>query len=187
MFNSQGQVLVRAEITTEVSPQQLFIPIHWNATTANNSKPCSLITNTTDKLSGQPEFKHSAVSITPFMSSSSAIFLSTRTFALEGVDYWVRQKVVGGYLYRIESKLSVQQLGKWLKKYLEPNAQQQISIDSGQGVAQWLNVNNTQSVQLLSIQAHFEEDEIAMLNNAFQHSVELQQPSKLFQASLTTT
>ncbi|GEA60225.1 molybdopterin oxidoreductase family protein [Vibrio comitans] len=161
--NQQGEALVRAKVTSEVSPSQLFMPIHWNETTSKNSKPCTLIANTTDKLSGQPEFKHSAVAISSFTTVSCAVFISNKTLVLNNIDYWARQKVQGGYLYRIESTLPMNELTAILKDYLQVNDQRLISSESHQGQAQWLILDNNKPTQLLSVQESFADWEITKL------------------------
>ncbi|MEZ9874235.1 molybdopterin oxidoreductase family protein [Vibrio breoganii] len=161
--NLQGEALVRAKVTSEVSPSQLFMPIHWNETTSKNSKPCTLIANTTDELSGQPEFKHSAVAISPFASISCAVFISRDTLDFNDMDYWARQKVQGGYLYRIESVLPMSDLAAKLKEYLQADDQRLISSESHQGQAQWLILDNDKPTQLLSVQERFADWEVTRL------------------------
>ncbi|MEZ9895965.1 molybdopterin oxidoreductase family protein [Vibrio breoganii] len=161
--NLQGEALVRAKVTSEVSPSQLFMPIHWNETTSKNSKPCALIANTTDELSGQPEFKHSAVAISSFASVSCAVFISKDTLDLNDMDYWARQKVQGGYLYRIESVLPMSELAAKLKGYLQVDDQRLISSESHQGQAQWLILDNDKPTQLLSVQERFADWEVTRL------------------------
>ncbi|MEZ9631282.1 nitrate reductase [Vibrio breoganii] len=163
VLNLQGEALVRAKVTSEVSPSQLFMPIHWNETTSKNSKPCTLIANTTDELSGQPEFKHSAVAISSFASVSCAVFISKDTLDLNDMDYWARQKVQGGYLYRIESVLPMSELAAKLKGYLQVDDQRLISSESHQGQAQWLILDNDKPTQLLSVQERFADWEVTRL------------------------
>ncbi|MEZ9230920.1 molybdopterin oxidoreductase family protein [Vibrio amylolyticus] len=110
-----GKAVARACVTREVSQRQLFMPIHWNAVTAKQSKPCELILPISDKLSGQPEFKHTPVSVAPLSMVSTAVILSRVTLDCDPFDYWSRQKVEGGYLYRIESYLEENELTALIK------------------------------------------------------------------------
>ncbi|PMO68259.1 nitrate reductase [Vibrio breoganii] len=190
--NLQGEALVRAKVTSEVSPSQLFMPIHWNETTSKNSKPCTLIANTTDELSGQPEFKHSAVAISSFASVSCAVFISRDTLDLNDIDYWARQKVQGGYLYRIESILPVGELAAKLKEYLQADDQRLISSESHQGQAQWLILDDNKPTQLLSVQKRFADWEVTRLIEAYLQTDEQGNASDIMQTlandplSLTT-
>ncbi|GAD80183.1 molybdopterin oxidoreductase family protein [Vibrio ezurae] len=181
--NPQGCTLVRANVTTDVSPQQLFMPIHWNETTAKNSKPCTLIANTTDAISGQPEFKHSSVSISPFISKSCAIFISNKTMSLSktdsNIDYWVRQKVPQGYLYRIESSVSVSQLISELTPYLETQNHRQLSNESRKDGARWITLDKEHVTQLLFIQDRFKNSEIATMIEAFNQPLTLLEANEI--------
>ncbi|CAH7189166.1 Nitrate reductase [Vibrio chagasii] len=56
--SAQGECQARLVVTKEMRREQVFMPIHWNAPTAKDSKPCDLILPHTDAASGQPEFKH---------------------------------------------------------------------------------------------------------------------------------
>ncbi|MFA0474263.1 molybdopterin oxidoreductase family protein [Vibrio breoganii] len=179
--NLQGEALVRAKVTSEVSPSQLFMPIHWNETTSKNSKPCTLIANTTDELSGQPEFKHSAVAISSFASVSCAVFISRDTLDLNDIDYWARQKVQGGYLYRIESILPVGELAAKLKEYLQADDQRLISSESHQGQAQWLILDDNKPTQLLSVQKRFADWEVTRLIEAYLQTDEQGSASDIMQ------
>ncbi|GEA51780.1 nitrate reductase [Vibrio inusitatus NBRC 102082] len=179
--NQQGEALVRAKVTSDIAPSQLFMPIHWNETTSKNSKPCTLIANTTDKLSGQPEFKHSAVAISAFTTVSCAVFISNGTVALDNIDYWARQKVAGGYLYRIESTLPVSELATILKEHLKVDGQRLISAESHNGKAQWLVLDNKKTTQLLSVQKGFEEEEITTLIELYVQSDEPANASNIIQ------
>ncbi|GEM78087.1 nitrate reductase [Vibrio superstes NBRC 103154] len=179
--NFQGEALVRAKVTSELSPSQLFMPIHWNETTSKNSKPCALIANTTDELSGQPEFKHSAVAISSFTSASCAVFISRDTLNLNDIDYWARQKVQGGYLYRIESTLPMSELAAMLKDYLQVDDQRLISSESHQGQAHWLILDNNKPTQLLSVQKYFADWEVTRLIELYLQTDEQADASELMQ------
>ncbi|CAM4054402.1 molybdopterin oxidoreductase family protein [Vibrio neonatus] len=181
--NAQGKSLVRACVTTDVSTQQLFMPIHWNDTTAKNSKPCTLISNTTDAISGQPEFKHSAVTIAPFISRSCAIFISNKTISLSGVDYWVKQKVANGYLYRIESRSSVSQLASLLKPHLQTQNLRHISNESSQEGARWITLNEERPTQLLCVQKSFNNNEIEEIKQAFNQPLTLIEANEIIHTS----
>lgn len=99
--SEQGTAQARLEVSNEVSVDQVFLPIHWNETTAKNSKPCNVILNHTDQFSGQPEFKHTPVNLKLTGYLSEAALVSDRLVDCSGFDYWVKQRVEGGFLYRV--------------------------------------------------------------------------------------
>ncbi len=125
--SAQGECQARLVVTKEMRREQVFMPIHWNAPTAKDSKPCDLILPHTDAASGQPEFKHTPVVVEPSGYRSEAALVSDKVMDCSGFDYWVRQRVEGGFLYRISSSKNpmelVIQLANTLDALPEPNAE----------------------------------------------------------------
>ena len=116
-----GTAQVRVHISSHMGLGQLFMPIHWSQTTSSNGKICRLVNSVTDPISGQPAFKLTQVKIKPWRCASEAMLFSIQALDLSKVDYWVKQKVKGGYLYRVASLLSPLQLQEQLKEYDEFN------------------------------------------------------------------
>ncbi|WP_413699167.1 molybdopterin-dependent oxidoreductase [Psychromonas sp. KJ10-10] len=115
----QGAVLVRVSISPNVKNGQVFIPIHWNTKTASNASVCSLITHSIfDQTSGQPAFKSTPVNIKKWHYDSEAMFLSREILELNEFDYWVKQTVENGYLYRIADASSPELLSQKLKSLI---------------------------------------------------------------------
>ncbi len=108
--SASGSVLVRASVCKSVSQGQLFIPIHWNQTTASKANVCALIKANTDLNSGQPEFKSTPVKVTKWSYNSEALFLCRQPVELAEFAYWVKQKVADGYLYHIADIMSPPEL-----------------------------------------------------------------------------
>ena len=104
IYNVNSAIQARVCVTEEISENSLFIPIHWNSATAQNSKPCLLINDVVDPDSGQPEFKHTPVKIKQWHYSSEALFITPHKIEMDNIEYWVCEKTNGGYLYRIASK-----------------------------------------------------------------------------------
>ncbi|MCG9676557.1 nitrate reductase [Vibrio chagasii] len=125
--SAQGECQARLVVTKEMRREQVFMPIHWNAPTAKDSKPCDLILPHTDAASGQPEFKHTPVVVEPCGYRSEAALVSEKVMDCSGFDYWVRQRVEGGFLYRISSSKNpmelVIQLANTLDALPEPNTE----------------------------------------------------------------
>ncbi len=125
--SAQGECQARLVVTKEMRREQVFMPIHWNAPTAKDSKPCDLILPHTDAASGQPEFKHTPVVVEPCGYRSEAALVSDKVMDCSCFDYWVRQRVEGGFLYRISSSKNpmelVIQLANTLDALPEPNAE----------------------------------------------------------------
>lgn len=125
--SAQGECQARLVVTKEMRREQVFMPIHWNAPTAKDSKPCDLILPHTDAASGQPEFKHTPVMVEACGYRSEAALVSDKVMDCSGFDYWVRQRVEGGFLYRISSSKNpmelVIQLANTLEALPEPDSE----------------------------------------------------------------
>jgi assimilatory nitrate reductase catalytic subunit len=76
--SATGRALLRIAISDAQRPGRLFAPIHWSAPHASRARIGALIAGATDPVSGQPEFKHAAVSLHPFAARWHA-FAAGRT------------------------------------------------------------------------------------------------------------
>lgn len=180
VYNLRGECQVRVEVSDNISPQQLFVPIHWNSTTAKNSKPCVLIAPHADSLSGQPEFKHTPVAISPCDYQSCALLATRECQELDMFEYWSRQKIEGGYLYRIESSLSVYELGQTLKNGLLDRGERMLSVESGIHGAEHRFALSIQDVlsHLVLVQSVFEDWQTSALIEDFNHSFDIEAERK---------
>lgn len=97
---------------------------------ASAGRVCSLVSPDTDAVSGQPEFKFTPVAIKPWQYQSEALLLSPTVIDTKKLDYWVRQKVDGGYLYRVASNDTPKELENKLKPYCHSDSATVASSDS---------------------------------------------------------
>lgn len=100
------QLVMRAKVTESVSEKALFIPIHWSQSNFNQGCISQLVQARVDKISGQPAFKHSQVTIKPYQVSSEALLVVKAPIDNLDVVYQVEQKIAGGYCYHLASNKS---------------------------------------------------------------------------------
>lgn len=110
-----GSALVRAQRSEQMVPGQIFMPIHWTGISASEARVCTMISPDVDALSGQPEFKATPVSMERWTLSSEALLLSQHQIDTNNLDYWIRQTVEGGFLYRLASQQPPEVLETQLK------------------------------------------------------------------------
>jgi assimilatory nitrate reductase catalytic subunit len=115
----QGSMLVRAKLTERQNQGQMFSPIHWNKQTAKSANVCNLISDDNDPVSGQPGFKSTQVCMKRWSYQSEAMLLTREVLNIDLFDYWVKQKVDKGYLYRIADSRSPSQLSEALQTLLQ--------------------------------------------------------------------
>lgn len=151
MSSLHGSVLLRLSISDSMKKGQLFMPIHWNATTASKAGVCNLIKGYTDSYSGQPEFKCTPVKVDKWVYNSEALFLSKTLLDLSEFGYWAKQKVGGGYLYRICDKQNTLQLKEKLDRLLTECKGKELNYSNNPKAEQPLyRYANTRKEQLTS-------------------------------------
>lgn len=157
--SDKGSMLVRALLTKKQAPGQLFTPIHWNKQTAKSANVCNLANDDTDPLSGQPALKSSQVNIDKWEYQSEGMLLTREPLDLDLFDYWVKQKVEQGYLYRIADSRTSIELASTLHSLL----------DNKQGKT--LQFSSSDETQQMIHRYAFVQDQ--QLNNAYITSEEL--------------
>jgi assimilatory nitrate reductase catalytic subunit len=95
-----GEAVVRGQITADVLPGMVFMPIHWNDQFSSHARTSGLVNPDRDPYSGQPEFKHTPVRINACKPSWYGFLLSRRRFDMASQNYWNLSK--GYNLWRYE-------------------------------------------------------------------------------------
>lgn len=85
-----GNAHLRVHLTDSQRPGELFAPMHWNDRFAGNARVGAVVNPAVDPISGEPEFKHTPVSIAALPARYFGFALSRWTLDLQGLDYWAR-------------------------------------------------------------------------------------------------
>lgn len=150
--------IFRVRITTEVRPSNVFIAIHWTQHTSASGSVCALIGEQRDPISGQPQYKATAVQLTPLTYTTDAILTTTDILTLTDLPpqttlYWVSKKVKNGYQYCISSNLTPSALEHILMSYfMHPSHQHLRAITHHSRRA--LVIENDHCISSLIIQPH---------------------------------
>ncbi len=88
--SEQGSFFAIARLETAQQTGDVFAPMHWNQTFANQGGVANSIATIIDPISGQPAFKHTKVAVTPIKPKFSGFF-----FLKNDVDLpdWLEQTV----------------------------------------------------------------------------------------------
>jgi len=119
-----GWIRVRVRVSGEVTPGQVFVPMHWTDIHASRARVASLVAEHRDPESGQPENKYTPVRVAPWRPQSEALLVSREPLADPATDYWAMRRVEGGYLYRLASALAPSELDAHLQTLSGPGEQQ---------------------------------------------------------------
>lgn len=94
-----GKVLVRADITTRQRAGEIFIPLHWNNQFSAKARVDAVVNPHFDPVSGQPEYKHTPVSIKPVQHQWHGFMLSRREYDLSQFEYWSKLREQDNWRY----------------------------------------------------------------------------------------
>ena len=100
MQSRWGQTILVARVSDDQAPGTVFIPMHWNQQFASHASVGDVINPELDPVSGQPEFKHTPVSIKPKQFAWRGFLLSRRDLPTQDASFWVR--VTGDKFKRYE-------------------------------------------------------------------------------------
>ena len=118
-----GEIVVRARITDNQARGSAFVPIHWSDQFAANAKVCGLIPAITDALSGQPEFKHTPISIRPYPAAWYGFILSHTPLEMpDWVQYWSKSRSKHLWQYEISATQTPSDWEKSAKVLLKAQA-----------------------------------------------------------------
>ena len=87
-----GSVVARARSSGEVPAGMVFVPIHWSAQFAEQSRVGAVVNPVVDALSGEPEFKHTPVRIEPLPHEWQGFLLSRQPVAPPACTWWARSR-----------------------------------------------------------------------------------------------
>ncbi|MET0068134.1 MAG: molybdopterin-dependent oxidoreductase [Candidatus Thiodiazotropha sp.] len=96
-----GEVVVRARVSDRQRPGAIFVPMHWNDQFASNAAVDRLVNPVLDPISGQPEFKHTPVTIQAYRPAWQGFLLTRERVMLEQAGYWAKAKRDGLWHYEL--------------------------------------------------------------------------------------
>ncbi len=95
-----GSMVVRVRSGSEVPAGMVFAPIHWNRAFASDARVGALTNPVVDPISGEPELKHTPVSIEHFAAEWFGVMLTRSTRTPPATQWWT--KVQGEKFVRYE-------------------------------------------------------------------------------------
>lgn len=82
---------------------EVFVPMHWNDKYAASSRADALVNDIVDPICGQPEFKHSPVTIWPYRQAWNGFLICISDIAPK-TEYWAKITLSSGYKYRVADR-----------------------------------------------------------------------------------
>ena len=113
-----GSLVARLRTSGEMARGSIFVPIHWNGTTASDARVGALTNPAVDPLSGEPEFKHTPARVEPFVVSWYGFALTRRDLALQDVSWWARATGENFCRYELAGRRVPADRSRWAQRLL---------------------------------------------------------------------
>lgn len=131
----QGEAILRARITADVQPGDLFVPIHWTGETAPSARIDQLVAAATDPVSGQPESKAAVVAAERWQPAWYGFAVSCRPMAPQA-EYWAVSRTRAGYRAELAGQDPLANPEAVARALFDlPGAEVQMMTDSRRGIA----------------------------------------------------
>jgi len=94
-----GEAILRVKISDAVKNNEVFMPMHWSDENSAHAVVGRLVNPVVDPVSGQPESKHTPVSLSLFKPDWHGLLISRDKIDCSGFSYWTRTLSNGCYIY----------------------------------------------------------------------------------------
>jgi assimilatory nitrate reductase catalytic subunit len=85
-----GSMVVRVRTGSDIPSGMVFAPIHWNRAYASDARVGALTNPVVDPVSGEPELKHTPVSIEHFTADWYGVMLTRKPLPPPGTKWWTK-------------------------------------------------------------------------------------------------
>jgi assimilatory nitrate reductase catalytic subunit len=96
-----GAAIMRVRTTDAQRRGEVFAAMHWSRTNTSTGPADGLVGAALDPVSGQPEFKATAVTVKPQAMAWHGLLLRRDYAHLDSYDYWCRIAIDGGFAYTL--------------------------------------------------------------------------------------
>ena len=83
-----GRLVARLRASGEIARGSLFVPIHWNGSTASDARVGALVSPAVDPVSGEPEFKYTPARVESFVVSWFGFVLTRSEIEVKDLSWW---------------------------------------------------------------------------------------------------
>ncbi len=116
-----GSVIVRGRSSDAQMPGQVLVPMHWNDQFASDGAVNKLVNPVFDPVSGQPEFKHTPVTMCPYRPAWHGFLLSRTEVQPQrtSATYWAKAKRDALWHYELAGEEAVEDWSSFARELLE--------------------------------------------------------------------
>lgn len=123
-----GRVVVRVRFSAEMSRGQIFIPIHWSQQTASDARVGKVVNPAVCPISGEPEFKHTPVSIEPFTVDWHGFVLTRDDINTTALAWWTRIQGQTFVRYELAGRHQPADWSRWARDLLRLDQDEAIDL-----------------------------------------------------------
>lgn len=153
-----GKMLARVKKNQDQQPGSVFVPMHWTSQYSAQGRVGALVNPVVDRISKQPELKHTPVRIKALKPNWYGFVLTRQTILFENLDYWVINKNENCTRYELADKTKPEDWEAWAQEKLNYLATDLSSWQSYQDTglndyrAAYIKNNRLESVVFISTQ-----------------------------------
>lgn len=161
-----GQALARVEVTEDQQQGSVFVPIHWNEQFASLSRIGAVVNPVADPHSGQPEFKHTPVSLSAYDAKWQGFILSREALAFDAEGYCVKAKGEQFWRYELAGNEAIADYSAWADGLLGDAPRLDYS-DTAQGQYRSALIENNRLQAVICVSPSYELPARAWLSQLF--------------------
>jgi assimilatory nitrate reductase catalytic subunit len=128
-----ARIVVRVEITADVSPGYAFVPMHWGSAFASDARVGALIASAVDPISGQPELKCAPVAVRRYAPAWYGFALTRAPLEVAGCSYRALSRGAGHYRYELAGEALPKSWPEWADALLGARAHRVELVDVAGG------------------------------------------------------
>ena len=131
----QGAAILRVLVTDRVRQGAVFAPIHWTSEYSRDGRICSLVSDRTDAISGQPDSKATQVHIEPLNPAWYGFAISAQSIDPD-TTYWAKARHSGGWRTELADNIIPDNWEAYARSlFAVPDAEVSSVIDPNKGTA----------------------------------------------------
>ncbi|MCS6787421.1 MAG: molybdopterin-dependent oxidoreductase [Thiobacillaceae bacterium] len=104
LHSPHGEAIARVLAQPGQRPGEAFLPMHWNGRFSARAWANALTAAVTDPISGQPEFKHTPVAVSPYAADWYGLALSRTPLTVDHLPYWSVTPARGCWRYGLAGR-----------------------------------------------------------------------------------
>ncbi len=119
-----GKCILRVQYSQDIRRGQVFAPIHWNDQVASDARIGKVVNPEVDAISGEPEFKHTPVTLQPFYTRWQGVLYIREGFetqiqsTLDASAWWCKIKTSKAFRYELASRVIFSELNEQISRWL---------------------------------------------------------------------